>query len=95
MTRKKNTRYEKKIKEDCVKHLTKSDKSARTVAEELGISAENLCRWSREISEKGVKSFTGKGNARDEEIYRLTKELKNAQEERDILKKAMAIFSKG
>jgi transposase len=41
-----------------------------------------------------VKAFPGKGNPRDAEIAKLKKELAIVTEEREILRKAVAIFSK-
>ena len=59
--------------------------------------------YSNEMKEESVqyllshpeKSFPGKGNPRDEELFKLKRELADTKEERDILKKALAIFSKG
>jgi len=44
--------------------------------------------------QEGKQAFTGQGTPRDEEIARLKKENKELKMERDILKKAMAIFSR-
>jgi len=90
----KNRKYTKQFKLDCVKHMETSGKSARSIAKDLGVNQENLSRWKRELSdEKGIP-FTGQGNPRDEELFNLKKELRVVKEEREILKKAMAIFSK-
>ena len=45
---------------------------------------------------EGDKAFTGKGCVKPEnmEIRRLRKELEKVREQRDILKKALAVFSK-
>jgi transposase len=48
----------------------------------------------RELNEENVRAFPGHGNPRDEELTRLRKELADVKMERDILKKAVAIFSK-
>ena len=65
------------------------------VAESLGIRRDILNRWKREKIKHEGKSFPGQGNPRDEEIFKLKRKLADAEEERDILKKALAIFSKG
>ena len=52
-----------------------------------------MSRWKKEIADETKKAFTGKGNPRDEEVARLKKEITDLRMERDILKKAMAIFS--
>lgn len=74
-------------------------KSTKEVAEELGIRPELVRRWNREHDQFKEGSFSGHGNPNmtneEKEIVRLKKELKEAQLERDILKKAISIFSRG
>lgn len=90
--------YDKEFKEMAV-NLVLSGKSSSEVADDLGIRTELVNRWKREYEQYGTGSFSGKGNmnltAEQKEIIRLKKELKDAQTERDILKKAISIFSKG
>lgn len=68
------------------------------LAEELEISRELLYRWRREAKVAKEGAFPGHGNPKltdeQKEIARLKKELREAQLERDILKKAVSIFSK-
>ena len=67
-------------------------------AEELDIRPDLLYRWRRESLEHQETSFPGQGNPKltteEKEIAKLKKELREAQLERDILKKAVSIFSK-
>lgn len=86
-------KYDRQFKIDAVYMVNNSDKSASEVARNLGIKPDLLSRWKRELEEENVKAFTGKGNPRDEELARLKKEVADLKMERDILKKAMAIFS--
>ena len=86
--------YDKQFKIYAVNLLKSSGKSASEIAENLGIRSEILSRWKRESDQEGKQAFTGQGNPRDEEIARLKKENADLKMERDILKKAMAIFSK-
>jgi transposase len=62
------------------------------VANELNISPETLKNWhkGRNLNEETVKAKTQE----DEELARLRKELHETRLERDILKKAVGIFSK-
>jgi transposase len=88
--------YEVEFKQMIVE-LLESGQGTRQVSEEYGLNDSMIRRWRREHqSEK--PSFTGKGNIsltpEQSEIRRLKKELKDAQIERDILKKAVSIFSK-
>lgn len=63
------------------------------VAEELSINKDTLKRWKKEYAEgKWNKEGQNRSPEQDENI-RLRKALKDAQEERDILKKALSIFS--
>ena len=72
--------------------------NAREIAEELGIHPELLYRWRREFQKYQNNSFPGKGKPKmtdlEREISRLNKELRDTKMERDILKKAVSIFSK-
>jgi len=80
-------------------NLCLSGKPSKEVAEELGIRTELIRRWKREYEESKEGSFSGRGNANLTEVERenlqLKRELREAQLERDILKKAVSIFSKG
>jgi len=91
--------YDEEFKRNAVELSYKSGKTVDQVANDLGISRNNLFRWRKEESEYGDRAFPGSGKLRrgtelEEENRRLKKELVDVREERDILKKAMAIFSK-
>ena len=66
------------------------------IARNLGIPKSTLYCWTREFKEHGESSFPGSGHLKpsNEEIYRLKKQLAEMTMERDILKKAAAIFLK-
>ena len=87
--------YTKEFKESAVELYRSSGKTAKEVAEDLGIERSNLSYWIRE-SEKGKKSntrvFPGQGNPRDQELYQLRKEIAELRETNEILKKAMVFF---
>jgi transposase len=90
--------YTKEFKESAMDlyRRNKEEKSAKDIAEELGISPENLRRWLRENEEaeaKGIKAFPGQGIPRDEEIAKLRKKVAEQDEIIEILKKATAIFA--
>ena len=78
--------------------LCQSGKSTKEVSEDLGIRDELVRRWRREFGKFKEGSFSGHGNVNmteeQKENVRLKKELKEAKLERDILKKAVSIFSK-
>jgi transposase len=55
-----------------------------------------LSRWKKKYGEDGEKAFPGRGRLtpRDERIQQLEQENEILRQERDILKKAVAIFSR-
>ena len=78
---------------EVIDYLNNGKKTITEVVENFGIRYDLVSRWKREFSDKDKTPFTGQGNARDEEIARLKKENADLRMEREILKKAMAIFS--
>jgi transposase len=54
-----------------------------------------LYNWRQQLGRDGQQAFPGKGHVRadDEYVRKLERELAIAQQEREILKKALAIFS--
>jgi len=66
-----------------------------SVANELNVSTDNIKRWKKEFNKGKLtnKSVTIK-SPEEQELIRLRKELADIKLERDILKKAVGIFSK-
>ena len=68
------------------------------IARELGINANLIYRWRRELAQNPDIAFSGQGVKalieEQKELERLRSELKDVALERDILKKAVGIFSK-
>ena len=67
--------------------------NASQAARDLGISANLIHRWRRQLREDGTRAFPGNGTPRDEEVARLKRELRKSQEQVAILKKAVGIVS--
>lgn len=88
--------YDKEFKRESVRLVLQGSRKAKTVAEDLGINPNVLYKWIRKYKEDPENSFPGKGKLKpeDERIRQLERELSDVKEERDILKKAVAIFSK-
>jgi len=88
--------YTREFKLDAVKMLIEQDRTAADVARSLGINPNLLLRWKNKFEEEGSLAFPGHGKLKpeDEEVRRLRRELAEARQERDILKKAMAYFVK-
>ena len=89
-------RYTKEFKLEAIQLVESSGKKGTEVARNLGIKPDVLNRWIREYHADEEYSFPGGGNlkAPDEELRMLRKKLADTEMERDILKKALAIFSK-
>ena len=94
---KKRRRFDRGYKQMVVE-LANTRENISALAEELDLRPELIYRWRREALANDSASFPGQGNKmmteEQKEIARLKKELHDAQLERDILKKAVSIFSK-
>lgn len=89
--------YTKEFKVEAVRMVTEGGHRLSEVARDLGIHESLLGRWRRQIEQGAAEAFPGKGRLRpeQEELRRLQRDLARVTEEREILKKALAIFSKG
>ena len=96
MELKRYRKYDKEFKRDAVKLVVDQNRTVISVAEDLGIVANSLYKWVKQYLEDGKNCFPGKGYLKphEAETMRLKKELRDVTEERDILKKAMAVFSR-
>lgn len=75
--------------------LLRSGKSLKEISEEYGLNDSMLRRWRREFDSKsGDFSKKIELSAVEVELKKLKKELQDVKLERDILKKAVSIFSK-
>ncbi len=88
--------YSKEFKEEAVRLAQTSGKPIAQIARELGISDSAIHGWRKELAEHGKDAFPGKGHQTEleEENRRLKRELERVQQERDILKKVVGIFSR-
>ena len=92
----KRKQYTREFKVEAVRLLESSGKSRHEIEKDLGIGSGQIYRWRKQLAEEDgrIRAFPGTGNARDEELARLKRDLAIAQEEREILRKAVAIFSR-
>jgi transposase len=88
--------YTAEFKQEAVQLAQSSSKPKAQIARELGISDSALYSWCKQSAEYGSEAFPGKGHQTsvEEENHRLKRELERVQQERDILKKALGIFSR-
>ena len=88
--------FDKDFKVNAVKLVLEGTRSMKKLAEELGVSANTLSNWKRDYLKDKDNSFPGKGYQKpdDAELTKLRKQLFRVTQERDILKKAIAVFTK-
>ncbi len=89
--------FTKEFKQEAVQLVKTSGKSMAQLARDLGIADSTLHHWCKQFSDHGEQAFPGSGHqtAEAEELRRLNRELEITRQERDILKKARGIFSRG
>jgi transposase len=104
-TIKKGAAYPKEFRTEAVQYWISSGKKAKVVAEELGVSDWSLNRWRlnrwrQEMEQAGeapesLAPHPGEKNALElaKENGRLRREVEALTRQRDILKKAIGIFS--
>ncbi|MDZ7693681.1 MAG: transposase [Balneolaceae bacterium] len=89
--------YSKEYKLDVIQQSYQRD-NIRELADELGINPGLIYAWRSEYKKKPQQSFPGKGipsrTTEENQLAELKKELADVRMERDILKKAMGIFTK-
>lgn len=92
----KNRKYDREFKLNAAKLYQQGSKSMSKLAHDLGIPMTTLATWIKQFQNEGDKSFPGSGVLKpcNTELYQLRKELADVKQERDILKKAVAIFSR-
>ena len=67
----KRRKYSEEFKREAVSFANQAGVTAKQVGEELGINANMIGRWRRELGMLGPKAFTGQGKPRDEEMVTL------------------------
>ena len=96
MSKRQNS-YTEEFRRETVRLLASSGKSVPELARELGINEKSLYRWRRQYGTGASSSgptTTGHTSELEAEIKRLRRENAVLRQERDILKKAISIFSR-
>jgi transposase len=88
-------KYDLEFKLEAVRMCSEPGVTNREVERRLGIGQGVLSRWKRQLKRDGAQAFPGKGHLKPEaeELRRIKRECERLRRERDILKKALAIFS--
>jgi transposase len=83
-------RYPKELKEEAVQ-MVLDGHSVASVCQRLGLSSPNLLyNWKRKLVEQGGATAVGL----EARVRQLEAELRRVEHERDVLKKALAIFGR-
>lgn len=91
----KRKNYDAEFKRQTVALADSSERTDRAIEKELGLYQGAVRHWRAELEADAAQAFPGKGHLKpsDEEVRQLRRELDIVRQERDILKKAVAIFS--
>lgn len=89
----KRRKYSAEFKREAVALANQPGVTKAQISRELGINANLLTRWQRDLEANGLKAFVGQGNARDAEIMALKRENAKLKKERDFLREAATFFA--
>ena len=96
MTKKLRT-YSNEFKAEAVKKIADNNGNISATAKQLGIAMQTLSNWNNKANQGklvGTEQYDPQLIAVLEDNKRLKRQLKVAEEEREILKKATAYFAK-
>ena len=96
MTKKIRT-YSTQFKAEAVKKIANNNGNISATAKQLGIAMQTLSNWHNKANQgklPGTEQYDPQIKAVIEENKRLKRQLKVAEDEREILKKATAYFAK-
>jgi len=87
--------YSKEFKLETIALSKTSGKSDTQLEQELGLSRGCIYNWRKQVEQDQEQAFPGKGYLKKDDGYvrQLERELAITRQERDILKKALAIFA--
>ncbi len=86
-------RFTAEYKDEAVARLSAAAGNYKAVSEDLGISVTQLKTWHLERLAAGSSEALSRQKSDTAELVRLRRELKEAREENEILRKASAFFA--
>ncbi len=92
--KKERKNYSKEFKLETIDLSKTSGKSDTQLERELGLSRGCIYNWRKQVERDQEQAFPGKGHLKKDDEYtrQIEQELAITRQERDILKKALAIF---
>jgi transposase len=97
VSKKQRRQYDVEFKHEAARLVLEGRRSYSEVARNLGVNRTQIANWVHLYKSHGKAAFPGNGRLRpeDEENRQLRRDLSRVTEERDVLKKALAVFSRG
>lgn len=92
----KRKKYTPEFKRDAVSLVLEQEYTQAEAARSLGINAQMLGRWVKELQESDSDAFRGNGKltAEQQELRDLRAQVKRLEMEKEIIKKASQYFAK-
>ena len=87
-------KFSVEYKREAVAMLDAPGVTVSQIAADLGIGANLLGRWRRELRRSPQQAFVGNGQSRDEQLTQLRRALARVTKERDFLREAAAFFAR-
>jgi transposase len=87
-------KFSAEYKREAVTMLDAPGVTVSQIAADLGIGANMLGRWRRELRRHAQQAFVGNGQSRDEEVTQLRRDLARVTKERNFLREAAAFFAR-
>jgi len=91
METKRRRKFTDEYKQDVIRMLEEKEIPTKELAKDIGISVELIYSWRKKYGKGKHNNNVKQENTA--EVKKLIKRLREVEEERDILKKAMAIFT--
>ena len=88
-----NQRFSPEFKEEAVRRVVDRGHPVAEVAERLGVSAHSLYKWVKAVKPDKTDEHAAALIEARSEVLKLKAQLKRAEEERDVLKKAARYFA--
>lgn len=90
----KGKRYDEEFKKETVKYILENNKPVAQVAREVDINENTLHGWVKKYGQQPEIKAVQKFSSSNAELKALQKQLRDLEEENEILKKAMHYFAK-
>ena len=88
-----NQRFSPEFKDEAVRQVVDRGHPVAEVAERLGVSAHSLYKWVKAVKPDKTDEHAAALIEARSEVLKLKAQLKRAEEERDVLKKAARYFA--